>query len=131
MADPQIPYSVQSIFTFPPDDGKPNADRCANLSGNYTKVASHKLTLSGTGTHTVGFGTIAAPGAKGFLLEYNNDDAQAGLQPVNVTINGGSDTWEISPGGHLAYSNPNPASGITAMDIAHTSEARINIWILG
>jgi hypothetical protein len=131
VAAPQIPYTIEAKLSFPPDEGLPAAVRSAMLAGNYTKVACAKYSLTGAGTQVVDFASIASPGAKAILMEYNNDDPQAGLQPVNVSINAGTDLWEISPGGHLSYSNPNPTAGITAMSIAYTSEARINIWILG
>lgn len=131
MAPPQIPYIVRSVLTFPPDDGVAPTERAAQYAGNYTKSACHKLTLTGTGTHAVGFGTVVTPGAKGFLIEYNNDDAQGGLQPIEVTINGGDEPLEVSPGGHISFSSPAPVAGVLSMSIAHTSDARVNIWILG
>jgi hypothetical protein len=131
MPAPNIPYSAKSTLTFPPDDEKTAVERSAAYSGNFTQRVEHKLSLVGAGTHVVGFGTIAAPGVRAILLEYNNDDPQGSLAPLAVTVNGGVTAMEVAPGGHFSFSSPTPTAGITSMSIGHTAAARVNIWMLG
>ena len=123
------PFSLQASVTLAPDDGQPNAILDFSFTGQFSSKMTQKLELSGTGTHAVGFGTIAAPGVKAVFLEYLNN-AASGLQPVMLTVNGGTDDIEVSPGGCWIYCNPNAVAGITSLSIAHTSSATIRVTLL-
>jgi|SRR5688572_20052401 len=122
------PFTLTASLVLPPDTGQPNETLEYLFSGTFNSAAKHKLDLSGSATHVVGFGTIPAAGAKAIFLEYEN------LAPTNaviqVTFNGG-DPIPVSPGGFIAYSNPTPAAGITAMTIAHTTSCTVRLAILG
>ena len=123
------PFTLQASLVLAPDDGQPNATIDYSFGGQFEHKVVQKLELSGTGSHTVGFGTVGSPGAKAIFLEYLNN-AASGLSPVQLTVNGGSDTIEVSPGGCFLYCNPTAASGITGMAIAHTSACTIRVSIL-
>lgn len=118
------PFSLQGTFVYPPDDGQPIATRAFSQSGNFTHKSEQDLQLVGAGTKAVGFGTITA--LKAALIEVD----PTSLAPVNVRINGGTDDIELSPGGVWAYSNPSPASPITAITLVHTDNARVQVRLL-
>ncbi len=124
-AEPSI---ISASLELPPDTSQPNAILSHAFSGTFLHGGPVKLELIGASTHSVGFGTIPAAGAKAVWLEYEN------LAPTNavvlVTFNAG-DPIPISPGGFLLYSNPTPAAGITAMTIAHTTTCTVRVALLG
>lgn len=123
------PFTLEASLVLSPDEGQPNATFDFSFGGTFEHQAIHKIELAGTGTHNVGFGTIAAPGARAVFLEYLNN-AASGLLPVILNLNGGSDDIEITPGGCFVYCNPTATAGITSMSIAHTSSATIRIRLL-
>lgn len=118
-------FALAGSLDYPPDDGQPVAKRPFSQSGNFDSKAEGDLILSGAGSHTVGFGTVNM--AKGVLIEVS-PTSQA---PVNLRFNGGTDDFEIAPGGFLAYSNPVPVAGIEQMEIIHTMDARVQYRLLG
>lgn len=118
-------FSLQGSFDYPPDDGEPIAKRPYSASGSFDSKQEADLQLVGAGTQTVGFGTL--PAVKAMVIEV----AASSLAPVNIRINGGTDDIEISPGGFWSYSNPAPSAGITAMDVVHTMDAKVQIRLLG
>ncbi len=100
-----------------------------NASLQATSVQSSVLTLSGSGTEVVPFGTVASPGAKGLLIRY--DANQSGASPVLVTINGGGTELEISPGGMLVWFNPTPSAGAISCSIEYLTSCQLRVWVLG
>lgn len=120
-----IPYSLQGSFIFPPDDGQPTATRSFSISGQFASKNESIYILTGSGTLAVNLGTIAA--VKAALIEVD----PGSLAPVNVRINAGVTSQEISPGGFMAYSNPSPSAGVTAISILYTMDARVQVYLLG
>lgn len=118
-------FTLQGSFDYPPDDGEPIAKRPYSQSGNFDSKSEQDLELTGAGTQAVGFGTLVA--VKAMVVEVS----PSALAPVNLRINGGTDDIEIAPGGFWAYSNPTPSAGITAMDVVHTMDAKVQIRLLG
>jgi hypothetical protein len=118
-------FSLQGSFDYPPDDGEPVAKRPYSQSGSFDSKSEQDLDLTGSGTVAVGFGTVAA--AKAMVVEV----ATTSLGPVNLRVNGGSDDIEVAPGGFWAYSNPAPSAGVTSMSIVHTTDARVQVRLLG
>lgn len=118
-------FTLQGSFDYPPDDGEPIAKRPYSQSGNFDSKSEQDLELTGAGTQAVGFGTLVA--VKAMVVEVS----PSALAPVNLRINGGTDDIEIAPGGFWAYSNPVPSAGITAMDVVHTMDAKVQIRLLG
>ena len=119
------PFTISGTLDFPPDDGQPIAKRPFSQSGSFDSKQEADLILSGAGTHIVGFGTV--DNVKGMLIEV----APTSLAPVNIRVNSGTDDIEIAPGGFWAYSNPAPSSGITALSVVYTLDARVQIRLLG
>jgi hypothetical protein len=117
-------YSFQGTLNYPPDTGQANAARAFSQSGNFDAKKEAELVLTGAGTHTVSFGTVAK--AKAILVKVRADSAA----PVNLRWSGGAEDMEVSPGGFVAISSPNPSAGITGLDIVHTDDARVDVYIL-
>jgi hypothetical protein len=118
-------FALQGSLTYPPDDGQPKATRSFSTSGQFDHKAESTYLLTGAGTQSVDLGTM--PAVKAALIEVDpTSDA-----PVNIRINGGLDSQEISPGGFWAYSNPAPSVGVTELDILHTMDARVQVYLLG
>jgi hypothetical protein len=116
------PYTLSGTLQAPPTADCPDA---FSISGQFDALAEFHYILTGAGTQVVDFGTITK--AKIILIQVAEDAAA----PVDVTINGGTDIHEISAGGLLAYSNPTPVGGISAMSIAHADDADVSVKILG
>jgi hypothetical protein len=119
------PFTLSGVFTYPPDDGQPDAKRDFTNTGNFDSKCEKDLDLVGAGTEAVGFGTVLA--AKALIIEV----AATAQAPVNIRINGGTDDIEIAPGGFLAYASPVAVAGITALDIVYTMNAKVKVRILG
>lgn len=128
MAASTNPFSITGALSFPPDEGQSPVPVQLNLSGVFTQVADQRLVMVGSGTQAVSFGTIATPGVKAMLIEY---DAAGGSAAVNVRFNGGTDDIELKPGGFILYGNPAPANGITSISLAHTADAVVRVRLLG
>lgn len=126
------PFTAAVTATYPPDDGVAAAARSNSVSGTYQHKAEFDLVLEGTGSQVVDFGSLLAAGAKVVQIEVDSVAPGGTAAPINVVINGGADTWEISQGGHLQHCSPAPtAAGITAMTINHTQDARVMVRLLG
>ena len=117
-------YSFQGTLNYPPDSGQPSAVRAFSQSGNFDAKKEAELVLTGAGTHTVSFGTVAK--AKAILVKVAADAAAA----VSLRWSGGTEDMEISPGGFVAIGSPNPSTGITGLDIVHTADANVDVYIL-
>ncbi len=127
----QSPYAFSGTLSFPPDSGLPNVDITFSASGNFKSRPADILELTGTGSKSVNFGTVPIAGAKAILIEVDADST--GLKtPVLVKVNSSvTGKIEIAPGGFVAICNPVPVAGISALDIEHTSDNTVRIWILG
>lgn len=123
------PFAFQGALQLAADQSLPPDPIPFNASGNYNSQSGGLLSLSGGGTVAVPFGTVAAPGAK--LLAIRYDANQQGAQPVLVSINGGAQPLEVSPGGFIVWVNPNPAAGVTSCSIAYTASCQLRVWVLG
>ena len=127
MAAAPIPFTLAGELSYPPDDGQPAAPQPFSVQQTFEHEVKLKLELTGSDTKVVGFGSLAAPGAKAILIEVDKES----LAPVNLRFNGGSDDLEVSPGGFHAQGNPAPSAGITALSIVHTQDATVRVRILG
>ncbi len=123
------PFSFSGALQLAADQSLPQDPIPFNGSSQFISLQESVLTLVGTGTKTVDFGSIGAPGAKGVMIRY--DSGQTGAAPVEVTVNGGSQALEIAPGGFLVWINPSPAAGATALSIAFTASCQVRVWLLG
>lgn len=123
------PFSFAGALQLSADPTLPQDPVPFNFSGQFTALASGTLSVTGTGTLVVPFGTIATPGAKGLLIRY--DGNQQGAAAVLVTINSGTQPIEITPGGFLVYFNPTPSAGVTSCSIAYTAACQLRVWVLG
>lgn len=126
MAASTSPFTVEGTLTFPPEDGLQPAPIPFGVAGQFTSLSDVRLALTGSGTKSVDFGTIAK--AKALLVEY---DADALAAVVNLHVNGGNDDIELAPGGFIMYGNPSPSVGITQLSIDYTSAAAIRVRLLG
>lgn len=125
-----VPFTLQGSLILPPDTGQPNTTIPFALASAFDGDCSYVLNLLGSATKVIDFGSLAAPGLKGFLLEVDPSSTAA---PINVRVNGGAalGQWEVSPGGFLAYGSPSPVTGITSMDIVYTTNVTVRLWLLG
>jgi hypothetical protein len=119
------PFTYQGSLVYPPDAGQPAATRAFSISGNYDVKAEFDFELVGAGTQVVDFGSVAD--AKAILVEVASDAAA----PVNLRFNGGTDDHEISASGFYASANPTPSTGISALSLVHTGDAKVTVYILG
>jgi hypothetical protein len=122
------PFTFSGSLDYPPDVGQPVAKRAFSGSDNFRSKGELNLDLVGAGTHTVGMGTIPAAGVKGILVEVDITQSAAAIQ---LRINGGTEDWEVSPGGFMAYFSPTPVAGITAIDIVHTTDVCVRVRFVG
>ena len=81
--------------------------------------------LTGSGVQVVDFGSVAD--AKAIFVEVASDAAA----PINLRFNGGTDDHEVAAGGFYAASNPVPATGVSALSIVYTADAKVTVRILG
>lgn len=128
----QVPYTSNCSLSYPDDAGLAATTKTNAVAGNFTSKVDITLVLSGAGTQVVDLGTIPVAGAKEVQIEVDADSSPSAA-PVNVQFNGvgAPGNIEISPGGGLKVSNPNPASGITALSIVFTASACVHVRILG
>lgn len=127
------PFQVNGTLLLPGAPALPQDPIPFGLVAQYDHKSELTLSVSGTGTKTVGFGTIPAAGAKCLVLVYEPASLPAGSPaqaPVTVTLNGGA-ALELSPGGFLALGSPTPAAGLVSLVVAHTGAATIHVWLLG
>jgi len=123
------PFTVSGSLQIPPDSGQPVAPIPFSLSNQYEAKTRMELNLVGVGTHSVCFGTIAAPGAKLILVEVDADPAAA---PIYVQNNGGvAGQIEIAAGGFMIIGNPAPVAGTSSMQIVHSTNNKVHVTILG
>lgn len=119
---------IQGTLTFPPDEGQAAVPIQFGLSTNYQSVLDTRLVDTGSGSRVVPFGSVGSPGAKAALIEF---DATEGAAVVKLRFNGGTDEFELSPGGFLVWGSPNPAVGITSITIVRTTDVVIRVRLFG
>jgi hypothetical protein len=125
------PFTLSGALALPPDTGQPQVSIPFSGSQNFKTKASGVFNLTGAGTQAVDFGTIPAAGIKALLVEVD-PDASGSLAAIILAINGSATgKIEVTPGGFLAYFNPAPAAGITALDLEHTTANCVRVWLLG
>lgn len=122
------PIVVQGTVQFPPDEGQQPVPVQFGFSGQYTQVVDSRLSLIGAGTTAVPFGSIAAPGIKVAILEYEADPTAAA---ITVKFNGSADGIELKPGGLILYTNPSPVTGITDISLVRTTDGVIRVRLFG
>lgn len=125
------PYQVSASLLFSPDTGAPQISIPSGGSGQFTSRQDGILNLSTSGTASIPFGTLAAAGAKVLLIEVDPDTNPPSRNPIGVKINGSTVAIEVAPGGTLLVHDPKPTSGITAIDIAYTSDNIVRYWLMG
>lgn len=128
MAASTNPAAIAGTLTSPPDDGVAAVPVQFGLQVAYVSEVESRLIMTGAGTTVVPFGTVAAPGAKIILVEYEPDVAAL---PISLKFNGGSEVIELKPGGFLAYGNPDPTAGITALSLTRTGDAVVRVRLFG
>lgn len=125
------PFTLAGSLKYPPNGGEAVADRPFSVQSSFTSKAEYAYKFSGSGTKSVNFGTIDTTGVKALLIEVEPDSSPSAM-PIMVTVNGGTEPIEISPGGFMCMASPNPtSSGVLALDIAWTTAASVKIWLLG
>jgi hypothetical protein len=123
------PFTLDAKLLLPPDVGLPPDPIALSVASQFDSEADFVFKLTGTGTKAVNLGSIASPGIKGLFIKV---DAGASVQPILVKINGSSTGGiEISAGGGLGFASPNPAAGITQLDITFASDVTVRVWALG
>lgn len=121
-------FAFAGSLQLPADAGLPADPIGISMSGQYDSSNEQVLVVTGSGSKTIPFGTVGAAGLKGLLIKV---DANASGAPVLITINGGNQPIEVSPGGFIAVGSPNPVTGITAITVAYTTANKVRVWALG
>lgn len=129
MAVAPTPVAFTGTLLLPADASLPPDQVPFNASFNINSAQPDQvLNVTGSGSLVIGFGTVAAPGAKLVAVRY---DQQTGAPPILLKFNGSTIPLELTTGGFLVYASPTPASGITSLTIDHTGDGQIKVWILG
>lgn len=128
-ATPQ-PVEFSGQFQLAADQSLPQDPIPFVFAGQYTSLVATILEPSASGSVAIPFGTVAAPGAVGFLVRYDAPN-QADAAPVELVLNGSADPIELTPGSFFAYFNANPVNGITEASITYTSACTLRVWVLG
>lgn len=123
-----IPVQVSLSLSAPPDAGLPAEVLPFLVNLSVEQRSFQRLVLTGNGTHSVSFGTIAGAGAKLVLLSV---EQTTGAAPVLVAYNGGdaAGRQEVSPGGYMVLVSPNPVAGIQSIIVTHTADCVIKSWL--
>lgn len=123
------PFSLQATLSLPGTPGLPVDAIVFSMAAQYDSKAEFEYNLpSGSGTKVVDFGTMPALGAKAIVVHY---EPLAAGPVIALTINGGTQPLELTPGGMFVFASPTPAVGITAMTLAFTAAGRLRVWLLG
>ena len=122
------PFAFVGSLLIPADPSLPQDPIPFQMSGQFLSENAQTLNLTGAGSKTVPFGTVGSAGLSGLLIKV---DPSGSGQPVLVTVNGGTQPIEVSPGGFLAVGSPSPVVGITAITIAYTTANVVRLWALG
>ena len=123
------PFAVTAQLQLPGASSLPADSLPVNFASAFDSEAKVVLNLTGAGTKSVNFGSIASPGLKGLLIKVDPSGTAA---PVNIRVNSSvTGGVEIAPGGFLLYGNPAPAVGVTALDVVYTTPCVVRVWVLG
>src|ERR1700744_1259637 len=126
MSRPQ-PVAFAGTLQLAADQSLPQDPIPFNGSGTYNVLSAFRLNVA-SGTTTVPFGSVGAPGAKGVFIRYDAQPAPAAA--VELAINGGNQPVELTPGGFIVYFNPTPSAGITAIHVTATAACQLLVWLL-
>ena len=123
------PFTLSGELLLPVDPGQPNSTAPFSVVDSFDSKVDYELNYTGSGTETVSLGTLTL-GAKAVLLEL---EFGAAVAPINLRFNGGGSSGqiEVSAGGFFAFASPVPATGITLLDIVHTTAVKIRLRVLG
>jgi hypothetical protein len=124
------PMAFTGSFELAADQSLPQDGIPFTFAGQYAALQYSGLNPTGAGTVSVPFGSLISPGAVGLLVRYDAPN-QADAAPVYLTINGGSEPLELTPGSFFVYFNANPVLGITTASFAFTSACSLRVWVLG
>jgi hypothetical protein len=126
MADP---FVVDGTLTYSDEDGLAAEPHGFSFTGSFTVESKFKYSLTGSGSQTVNFGSVALAKVALVTVDY---DAVAALIYAQFNGGGASGQLQISPGGGIVYWNPVPASGgISSMIIVHTTAVIVRVRLLG
>ena len=131
------PFTFTGVLSRPSAAGQPNCQiplPLQALQSSFDTKSEDEYILTGAGTKAVDMASIAATGAKFFSIEVGtlNAGGQPAAAAVMVRANGGSDDWELAPGGFIIFSSPTPtALGILSLDLVHTLDALVTVRVYG
>lgn len=132
------PFSVQGTLALPGAPGLPAEPLPFGLISQYESRSEFEYVFpdSPSGTKVVDFGTTAPEGAKLLLIVYGPlvdtvSCAYYPSDPIQVKLNGSTNSVELSSGGFLLLASPNPSSGITSVSIQYSSAGKVHVWLLG
>lgn len=91
---------------------------------NTLVQSADRLDLKGAGAANVDFAGVAAAGAKLVLVVFEAGTAA-------ITLDYGTDTEELKPGGVFLVYNPVPVAGRTALAINYTADSVVRTLVLG
>ena len=125
------PLSIQATLGTPPVEGQPDCPFPVSFAAQYDHLVKNRFTFTGAGSKSVDFGSLAGVGAKAICITVDPDTSLS-AQPVLVTVNGGTEPLEISPGGFQLFGSPKPtAAGIISLDIVYATSVKMYVWIFG
>lgn len=127
-----IAGSFSGNLVFPPAAGQPNGNTPFNAAFDYSKKFNEEFDLTGSGTQAVSLANLGPDGAK-FLAVWYKESSAATPAIIDIVINGGTDTEQLSKGGFKVHSNPTPdaAGGILSLSITYTQACRVEVWAFG
>ena len=125
-----FPIIATLTLSAPPDEGLPPDELPFVMTASVEQRSVQRLKLTGSGSKVVDFGTIGGAGAKLIIIAV---EAGVGVLPVTCRFNGGgsSGSTEISPGGYQCIASPGPVAGITALELFHTADVAVRVWVFG
>lgn len=91
---------------------------------NTLVQSADRLDLKGVGSASVDFAGVAAAGAKLVLVVFESGTAA-------ITLDYGTDTEELKPGGVFLVYNPTPVAGRVSLSINHTTDSVVRTLVLG
>ncbi len=124
------PLLFTGTLSFPPDPGGANAPIAISFANQFNQIVAETLVIAGAGTKTLDLSALNG-GAGATCLVVKVDSAAAGIPPVNLEFNAGTQKVEVSPGGFMVIGDPSPVAGITSLSIVTTGAATVRVWALG
>lgn len=125
-----MPTSTLSCsVTDPP---APNASVQVVFHGS---TGEQRIELTGAQTYAIDLVMVPTAGLRGLRVVYEPLAADGTAASANITIrrtvNGVSRDEPLSPGGWLAFADPAPTAGTTALSIISTADAVVRVLGLG